>query len=62
MVGVVQARFVERRNDQLDKLVIAKASGDDRRDNAAYDIMHKAEPLPPIPDHMTLTRLMANRQ
>jgi periplasmic protein TonB len=56
-IGVVQMRFIVRRNGQLDKLVIAKSSGDDALDKAAYDIMHKAQPLPPIPDHMHVDRV-----
>jgi protein TonB len=55
--GVVTMHFTVRRNGQIDRLEISKSSGDDGLDKAAYDIMHKAQPLPPIPDRMHVDRV-----
>jgi len=50
--GVAMVHFVVRRNGQIDRLAIAKSSGNEGLDKAAIDIMQKAQPLPPIPDRM----------
>jgi protein TonB len=55
--GVVMMHFVVRRNGQIDRLEISKSSGDDGLDKAAYDILQKAQPLPPIPDRMHTDRV-----
>lgn len=55
--GVATVRFSVRRNGQVDRLEIGKSSGDEALDKAAYDIMHKAQPLPPIPDRMHVDRI-----
>ena len=55
--GVVTMHFSVRRNGQIDRLEISKSSGNDGLDKAAYDIMHKARPLPPIPDRMHTDRV-----
>jgi protein TonB len=55
--GVVTMHFTVRRNGQIDRLEIGKSSGNDGLDKAAYDIMHKAQPLPPIPDRMHTDRV-----
>ena len=55
--GVVTMHFSVRRNGQIDRLEISKSSGNDGLDKAAYDIMHKAQPLPPIPDRMHTDRV-----
>jgi TonB family protein len=49
---VVWVHFVVTRNGRLDKLEIGQSSGDDTLDDAAYTMMHKAQPLPSIPDRM----------
>ena len=55
--GVVMVHFVVRRNGQMDKVEIGKSSGNDGLDKAAIDIMHKAQPLPPMPDRMHTDRV-----
>ena len=55
--GVVTMHFVVRRDGQIEKLEMRKSSGDDGLDQAATDIMHKAQPLPPIPDRMHTDRV-----
>lgn len=55
--GVVTVHFAVRRNGQIDRLAIRKSSGNDGLDKAAYDIMQKAQPLPPIPDRMHVDRV-----
>jgi protein TonB len=55
--GVVMVHFSVRRNGQIDRLQISKSSGNDGLDKAAIDIMHKAQPLPPIPDRMHTDRV-----
>jgi protein TonB len=55
--GVVTMHFSVRRNGQIDRLAISKSSGDEGLDKAAADIMHKAQPLPPIPDRMHTDRI-----
>jgi protein TonB len=55
--GVAMVHFVVRRNGQIDRLAIAKSSGNEGLDKAAIDIMQKAQPLPPIPDRMHTDRV-----
>ena len=55
--GVVTIRFGVRRNGQIDRLEIGKSSGDDGLDQAALDILRKAQPLPPIPARMQRERV-----
>jgi len=55
--GVVTMHFSVRRNGQIDRLEIRKSSGDQALDKAAYDILQKAQPLPPIPDRMHVDRV-----
>jgi protein TonB len=55
--GVVTMHFSVRRNGQIDRLQIRKSSGNDGLDKAAYDILQKAQPLPPIPDRMHVDRI-----
>lgn len=55
--GVVTVHFIVRRNGQIDRLEISKSSGDKGLDQAAADIMQKAQPLPPIPDRMHVDRI-----
>ncbi|HEX4635644.1 MAG TPA: energy transducer TonB [Rhizomicrobium sp.] len=55
--GVVAVHFAVRRNGQIDRLEISKSSGDKGLDEAATDIMRKAQPLPPIPDRMHVDRI-----
>jgi protein TonB len=55
--GVVTMHFSVRRNGRIDRLEISKSSGNAGLDKAAYDIMHKAQPLPPIPDRMHTDRV-----
>jgi protein TonB len=57
VTGVVMVDFVVLRDGRLDKLEIAKSSGDWALDNAAYNIVHKAQPMPAIPQRMHLTRI-----
>jgi TonB family protein len=55
--GVVMVRFVVHRDGHLSTLEIGKSSGAEILDKAAYDIVHSAEPLPPIPDRMHVERI-----
>ena len=55
--GVVIVHFVVRRNGQMDRLDIGKASGNTGLDKAAIDIMQRAQPLPAIPDRMHTDRV-----
>jgi protein TonB len=55
--GVAMVHFVVRRDGQIDRLAIAKSSGNEGLDKAAIDIMQKAQPLPPIPDRMHTDRV-----
>jgi len=50
--GVVMMHFVVRRDGQIERLEIGKSSGDEGLDQAAYEILRRAQPLPPIPDRM----------
>lgn len=50
--GVVMMHFVVHKDGHLSALDIGKSSGTEVLDKAAYDIVHSAAPLPPIPDRM----------
>jgi protein TonB len=56
--GVVMMRFAVRRDGRLDQLEIGKSSGDAGLDQAATDILRKAQPLPPIPARMNVDRIV----
>lgn len=55
--GVVMMRFGVRRDGRIDKLEVARSSGNEGLDQAAIDILQKAQPLPPIPDRMQRDRV-----
>ncbi|MBV9550197.1 MAG: energy transducer TonB [Alphaproteobacteria bacterium] len=55
--GVVLVHFAVRRDGRLERLEISKSSGDPELDQAAIDILRKAEPLPPIPERMHTERV-----
>ena len=55
--GVATMHFSVRRNGQIDRLELAKSSGDKGLDRAAADILRKAQPLPPIPERMHADRI-----
>ena len=55
--GVVMVDFVALRDGRLDKLEIGKSSGDWALDDAAYNIVRKAQPMPAISEHMHLKRI-----
>jgi TonB family protein len=57
IAGVVMVHFVVYRDGHLSTLDIGKSSGTDMLDKAAYDIVHSAAPLPPIPDRMHVERV-----
>jgi protein TonB len=57
ITGVVTLHFIVRKDGQIDRLEIGKSSGDHDLDQAAIDIMRKAQPLPPIPDRMHVDRV-----
>lgn len=50
--GLVMVHFIEGRDGSLDMVEVGKSSGEWALDNAAIDIMRKAQPLPAIPDRM----------
>lgn len=55
--GVVTLRFGVRRDGRIDRLEVGKSSGDAGLDQAATDILRKAQPLPPIPARMNTDRI-----
>ena len=55
--GVVVTRMTIRRDGRLETLDVYKSSGDSALDNAAYDIVKKAQPLPRLPDRMHLDKI-----
>lgn len=55
--GVVMVDFVVRRNGWLDKVEIAQSSGDWALDQAAYDMVRNAQPLPAFSARMHLDRI-----
>lgn len=57
--GVAFVRFVARRDGRLEQLEIVKSSGDKILDDAAYQMVHDAQPLPRIPRWMQLERVDA---
>ena len=52
--GLTMVHFIVRRDGLLDLLEIGKSSGDRVLDDAAYDMVRKAQPLPRMPDRMHL--------
>jgi TonB family protein len=59
VTGVVEVRMLIRRSGWLDREEILKSSGDADLDNAAYQAVLKAQPLPRIPDRMHADRIDA---
>jgi protein TonB len=57
--GVVFVHFIVRQNGQLEMLEVGQSSGDRSLDNAAYDMVKKAQPLPAIPERMHADRVDA---
>jgi protein TonB len=55
--GVAMMRLVIRRSGWLNELEIAKTSGNTALDAAAYAMLHKAQPLPRIPDRIAADRI-----
>jgi len=55
--GVVTVHFAVRRNGHIDRAEVGRSSGDAGLDQAAIDIVQKAQPLPPIPDRMHTDRV-----
>jgi protein TonB len=55
--GVAVLRFGVRRDGRIDKLEVARSSGNDGLDQAALDIVRRAQPLPPIPERMHTERV-----
>ena len=58
--GVAIVHFIVRRDGLLDMLEIGKSSGDDALDEAAYNMVRKAQPLPAIPHRMHTDRVEGN--
>ncbi len=59
MTGVVFVHLVVRRDGRLDFLEIAKSSGHTALDEAAYNAVRDAQPLPRIPQRMHTDRIDA---
>jgi protein TonB len=55
--GVTMVHFIVRRDGRLDMLEVGKSSGDWALDDAAYNMVRKAQPLPAIPDRMHTDRI-----
>jgi TonB family protein len=55
--GVVMVQFGVRRDGRLDMLKIGKTSGDRMLDDAAYNMVRAAQPVPAIPDRMHVDRI-----
>ena len=55
--GVVIVQFTIRRSGWLDMLKIGKSSGNEALDQAAYEMVKRALPLPAIPDRMHTKRI-----
>lgn len=55
--GLVMVHFIVRRDGVLDLLEIGKSSGDNALDDAAYNMVRNAQPLPAIPDRMHTDRV-----
>ena len=50
-------QFGVRRDGRLDMLKIGKTSGDRMLDDAAYNMVRAAQPVPAIPDRMHVDRI-----
>ena len=59
MTGTVMVHMLVRHDGRLDLLEILKSSGHSTLDNAAYDMVRKAQPLPARPDRMHADRIDA---
>jgi len=59
VTGVVVMRMTVLRNGMLESLDIGKSSGNASLDEAAFNIMKKAQPLPRIPDRMHVDKVSA---
>jgi len=59
VTGTVMVHMIVRRNGRLDLVGIFKSSGDHSLDDAATDMVKRAQPLPAIPDHMHADRIDA---
>jgi len=57
--GVVMMVFTVHASGRLEMLKIETSSGNKSLDRAAYDMVRAAQPLPPVPDRMHATRVMA---
>jgi protein TonB len=57
--GLVMVHFIVRSDGELDLVEVGKSSGEWSLDEAATDMMRKAQPLPPIPNHMHVDRIDA---
>jgi len=55
--GMVFVQFEVRRDGRLDMLKIGKTSGDRMLDDAAYNMVRAAQPVPAIPDRMHVDRI-----
>ena len=55
--GVAVVRLTIKRDGMLEALDIYKSSGNSSLDEAAYDMVKKAQPLPRLPDHMHLDKV-----
>lgn len=59
VTGVVEVRMLIRRSGWLDREEILKSSGNAELDDAAYQAVRKAQPLPRIPDRMHADKIDA---
>ena len=59
VTGTVMVHMIVRRNGRLDLVGIFKSSGDHALDDAATDMVKRAQPLPAIPDRMHADRIDA---
>jgi protein TonB len=59
VTGMVVIRMTVLRNGMLESLDIGKSSGNASLDEAAFNIMKKAQPLPRIPDRMHVDKVSA---
>ena len=59
ITGVTYVHLIVRRSGLLDLVEVRRSSGDIPLDNAAYDAVLKAQPLPFIPERMHSSRIDA---
>lgn len=55
--GTVKLRFVIEKDGRVTRFEIAESSGYPLLDNATIEMLKRASPLPPIPDHLERDRL-----